>query len=236
MPQDSFDAINAPEFLAMLMEEGAVGQKAFARLVRVTHDRFLGFIRRQLSSPDECQEVLQEVYLAVHKGLAGFAGRSKLSTWMFSLAHHKICDRLGDRDRKHKELTEDRAAILSTEGISEGWDRISPWDAPSDRVSERNRAALLIAQAMDSLSKTARQVYHLRDVEGFSGEEVARMVGISEANARVQLHRARRQIVDWVQERMREKTCCGRCPSHSIPAIAPATCSTTIWKAPCPWW
>jgi RNA polymerase sigma-70 factor (ECF subfamily) len=204
-PPDPFDAVNAPEFLASLMTPGPEGRKAFARLVRVTHDRFLGFVRRQLASPEECQEVLQEVYLAVHKGLAGFAGRSKLTTWMYSLAHHKVCDRLGDRDRKHGELTEARASALSTEGASEGWDRISPWDAPSDRVSERNRAAGLIAKAVDTLPETARRVYQLRDVEGFSGEEVARLVGISEANVRVLLHRARRHIVDWVQERLGEK-------------------------------
>lgn len=204
-PSDTFDAINAPGFLAKLMMPGGEGQKAFSHLVRVTHDRFLGFIRRQLASQDECQEVLQEVYLAVHKGLAGFAGRSKLTTWMFSLAHHKICDRLGDRDRRHKELTDDRSARLSTEGAAEGWDRISPWDSPSDKVSERNRAADLIAQAIESLPESARQVYQLRDVEGLSGEEVAGMVGISEANVRVQLHRTRRHIVDWVQARLEGK-------------------------------
>lgn len=201
-PPDSFDAINAPEFLALLLAPGAEGQKAFSRLVRLTHDRFLGFIRRQLASRDECQEVLQEVYLAVHRGLPGFAGRSKLSTWMFSLAHHKICDRLGDRDRRHGELSEDSAAGLPA-GASEGWDRISPWDAPSDRVSERNRAAALIVRAIGTLPAAARRVYQLRDVEGLSGEEVAGMTGISEANVRVQLHRARRHIVDWVQEQLK---------------------------------
>lgn len=205
IPQDSFDAINAPEFLALLMAPGVDGQKAFSRLVRVTHDRFLGFIRRQLASQEECQEVLQEVYLAVHKGLAGFAGRSKLSTWMFSLAHHKICDRIGDKDRRHKEFTEDNSNALSTEGAAEGWDRISPWDSASDKVSERNRAAALIAMAIDTLPENARQVYHLRDVEDLSGEEVAVVLGISEANVRVQLHRARRHIVDWVKERLEGK-------------------------------
>lgn len=184
------------------MTPGTEGRKAFAFLVRATHDRFLGFIRRRLASQEECQEVLQEVYLAVHKGLAGFAGRSKLSTWMFSLAHNKICDRLGNKDRRHQELTEARAAILSTEGAAEGWDRISPWDAPADKVSRRDRAVELIARAVDSLPEAARQVYQLRDVEGFSGEETARLAGLSEANVRVQLHRARRHIVDWVQERL----------------------------------
>jgi RNA polymerase sigma-70 factor, ECF subfamily len=205
-PPDDFAAVNAPAFLAELLRPGLEGRKAFTRLVRATHHPFLGFIRRQLSSPEECQEVLQEVYLAVHKGLAGFQGKSKLTTWMFSLAHHKICDRLGDKDRGHREWNEERAAGLSTEGVSAGWDRLSPWDAPSDRVSERNRAADLIVKAVETLPEQARQVYHLRDVEGLPGEDVARMLGISDANVRVQLHRARRHIVDWVQAKLGVET------------------------------
>lgn len=200
-PPDAFDAINAPAFLAELLAPGPEGQKAFTRLVRATHDRFLGFIRRQLASQEESQEVLQEMYLAVHKGLSGFQGKSKLTTWMFSLAHHKICDRLGHKDRRHQELTEERAAGLSTEEAGEGWDRTA-WDAPPDRVSDRNRAAGLIVEALETLPPQARQVYHLRDVEGLPGEEVAKMLGMSDANVRVQLHRARRQIVDWVQARL----------------------------------
>jgi RNA polymerase sigma-70 factor, ECF subfamily len=201
-PVDAFEAINAPAFLAELLKPGPEGQKAFTRLVRATHDRFLGFIRRQLASQEECQEVLQEMFLAVHKGLSGFQGKSKLSTWMYSLAHHKICDRIGDKDRRHQVLGEERAAGLSTEGAAEGWDRISPWDAPTDRVSDRNRAADLIVKAVETLPEQARQVYHLRDVEGLPSEDVAKMLGMSDAHVRVQLHRARRHIVDWVQERL----------------------------------
>src|SRR5262245_40168105 len=119
---DGFEAINAPEFLARLLSPGLEGRKAFSELVRVTHDRFLGFIRRRLASPRECQEILQEVYLAVHKGLAGFERRSKLTTWMFGMAHNKVCDRLGDKDRRHTELTESRAELHSTEKAAEGWD------------------------------------------------------------------------------------------------------------------
>lgn len=198
-----FEEINSPEFLAMLRAAGPEGRRAFSRMVQGTHERFLGFIRRQLASQDECLEVLQEVYLAVHKGLPGFAGKSKFTTWMFSLAHHKICDRIGDRDRAHQELTESREAGLTTETEgSERWDGITAWDAAPDRLSARNAVEGLIGKAIEALPEQARQVYHLRDVEGLSGEETAEAVGITPENVRVQLHRARRQIVDWVQEKM----------------------------------
>ena len=196
-----FEAINAPEFLERLREPGAAGQRAYARLVRATHDKFLGFIRRQLPSQEECREVLQETYLAAYKGLAGFKGESKLTTWMFSLAHHKICDRIGDRDRGHAVLTGESADSLAAGGD----DRLSgatAWDAAPDRLSARNAVEALIGKAIEALPMPARQVYHLRDVEGLSGDETAAVTGMTPENVRVQLHRARRRIVDWVQEKM----------------------------------
>jgi RNA polymerase sigma-70 factor (ECF subfamily) len=201
-PALDFEAINDPEFLGRLREPGAAGQKAFGQLVRATHDKFLGFIRRQLSSPDECQEVLQETYLAVHKGLAGFKGDCKLTTWMFSLAHHKICDRFGDRNRAHQELTDSRADSLSTETTDDRLVGATAWDAPPDRISARNAVEALIGKAIEELPEQARQVYHLRDVEGLSGEEAAVVTGMTPENVRVQLHRARRKIVEWVQAKM----------------------------------
>lgn len=201
-PVLDFEAVNAPEFLGRLREPGASGQKAFGQLVRATHDKFLGFIRRQLASQEECQEVLQETYLAVHKGLAGFKGDSKLTTWMFSLAHHKICDRIADRNRSHLELTEHRESALSTEGADQKLAGATAWDTPPDRLSARNAVEGLIGKAIEALPEQARQVYHLRDVEGLSGEETAEVTGLTPDNVRVQLHRARRKIVDWVQEKL----------------------------------
>ena len=205
-PVPDFEEINSPEFLDMLLAQGPAGQRAFARLVQGTHEPFLGFIRRQLPSQDECLEVLQEVYLAVHKGLPRFEGKSKLTTWIFSLAHHKICDRIADRNRGHKELTESRQAALSTENTepaaSGRWDGITAWDAPPDRLSARNAVEGLIAKAVEALPEAARQVYQLRDVEDMSGEEAAEVLGITPDNVRVQLHRARKQIVEWVREKL----------------------------------
>lgn len=201
-----FEEINSPEFLEMLLAPGSAGQRAFTRMVQGTHDPFLGFIRRQLTSPDECLEVLQEVYLAVHKGLPRFEGKSKLTTWIFSLAHHKICDRIADRNRGHQELTASREAALSTENAEDAgtgkWDGITAWDAAPDRLSARNAVEGLIGKAIEALPEAARQVYHLRDVEGLSGDEAAEALGITPDNVRVQLHRARKRIVEWVREKM----------------------------------
>ncbi len=199
----TFEEVNAPEFLEKLLAKDTAGQRAFTALVRATHAAFLGFIQRQLSSQEECRDVLQDVYLAVHKGLPGFAGKSKLTTWMYSLAHYKICDRFSDRDRKHVELTEAQAESLSTETVAVNRsDPVSAWDAPPDRVLARNAVEALVGKAIEALPEKALQVYQLRDIEGRSGAEAAEILGITPENVRVHLHRARRQIVDWVQEKM----------------------------------
>jgi RNA polymerase sigma-70 factor (ECF subfamily) len=131
------------------------------------------------------------------------------------MAHHKICDRIGDRNRSHAELTEARAAALSTENGDDRLDGATAWDAAPDRLSARNAVEALIGKAVEALPEQARQIYHLRDVEGLSGEEAAAIAGLTPENVRVQLHRARRRIVEWVQEKM---AAAGSGPAQGAPA------------------
>jgi RNA polymerase sigma-70 factor, ECF subfamily len=199
----TFEEINDPEFLSLILSKNEMGQRAFTHLVLATHEPFLAFIGRQLRSREECHEVLQEVYMAVYKGLAGYAGKSKLTTWIYALAYHKICDRISKRDRKHIEQTQTRQDSLSTETNEFGsFADITSWDAAPDLILARNAIEKLIGKAIESLPQAIKKVYQLRDIEGFSGEEAGEILGITPENIRVQLHRARRQIVEWVQEKM----------------------------------
>lgn len=203
---DPFEEINSPEFLQALLGGGPAAQKAFARLFKHTHARLLAFIGRYLANLEECQEVLQETYLAVHRSLPKFERKSKLTTWMYSMAYHKICDRYSQKDRNHVELLDAFALLPATASeASSVFADISPWDATSDRVSEKRAVLELMQCAISLLSPVQREVYRLKDEEGLSGEEIASMLGIPAATVRVHLHRARGQIVQWVRERLGEK-------------------------------
>ncbi len=202
---DPFEMVNSPEFLEGLLAGGSGGQKAFAQLFRATQGRMFGFIRRHLGSPEECQEVLQETYLAVHRGLSRFERKSKLTTWMYGMAYHKICDRLSDKDRGHLELLEGHADTTATESNGSAvFSDISPWDSASDLVAEKRFLLDLLTQATARLPPALREVYRLRDEEGLSGEEIAEILKMPSATVRVHLHRARGQIVEWVRERLAE--------------------------------
>lgn len=219
----SFEEVNEAAFLARLRAGDAGARLAFSLLVRATHGRLLAYARRHLGDLEESQEVVQETFLAAHKGLDGFEGKSKLTTWLYSLAHFKICDRIAERTRARavfqdvqgrgdgsgssgsegsNEVDRFESAAAASAGAGEDWSRATVWDSAPDKVLARNRAERWIAAAVAALEPPGCDVYQLRDVEGLSGEEVAAMLGLSHAAVRVQLHRARAAIVAFVRARM----------------------------------
>lgn len=206
IPVDPFGDVNSKVFLETLLGGGPKSQKAFAELFRATHERILNYVRRYLGSVEDCQEVLQETYLAAHKGLSKFEGKSKLTTWIYSLAYHKTCDRLSEKDRGHLQFNEERMALATGESSpSVLFEDISPWDTASDAVAEKRHLEGLISQAIGCLPMALRHVYHLRDEEGLSGEEIAIMLGMPSSTVRVHLHRARSLVVQTVREKLAQK-------------------------------
>jgi len=205
----SFEDVNAAAFVARLRAGGEDGRRAFETLVRATHGRLSAFVRRHLGDADDAQEVVQEVFLAVHKGLPGFQGNSKLTTWMYSLAHFKVCDVIAARTRSRAVFQDARTETgeipdALQAAIVEPGVQSTDWDSPPDAVFVRRRVEGLMARAVALLKPPGCDVYRLRDVEGLSGEEVAEMLGLSHAAVRVQLHRARMEIVAWVRARLGE--------------------------------
>jgi RNA polymerase sigma-70 factor (ECF subfamily) len=169
----------------------------------------LAYVRRHLGNLDDAQEVVQEVFLAAHKGLSGFEGQSKLTTWMFTLAHYKVCDAIAGRTRSRTVFHDARdksgeipEGVVERSGLEESPSAATAWDSAPDKVYARQSAERLMAQAVALLKPPGCDVYRLRDVEGLSGEEVAKILGLSHAAVRVQLHRARTEIVAWVRARL----------------------------------
>ncbi len=206
-PPQPFDEVNQASFLESLRETGSVRQQAFKRLVEVTHGPLMNYIRKFISSHDEGQEVLQEVYLGVHKSLPRFEGKSKLTTWIYGLAHNKVCDRLGDKHRRMLELDESHPAPETPGSLDlADWDKSTPWELPPDKVVFQSALRTLIARSVALLPPSAFEIYFLRDIEGLSGEDVAEILGISPVAVRVRLHRSRQAIVDKVRDLMHGRT------------------------------
>jgi RNA polymerase sigma-70 factor, ECF subfamily len=181
---------------------------AFAGLVRRHHAAMVRFASVYVPSRAVAEEVVQETWLAVLGGLDRFEGRSSLKTWIFRILTHKALTRgarehrtvpfsaLFDPAKDEGEPAVDPERFFSARPQQPGeWtDPPRRWEgAPEERLLSRETLAR-VGAAIDALPPSQREVILLRDVEGWASSEVCNVLGITETNQRVLLHRARSKV------------------------------------------
>ncbi len=184
-PRDRAREINSPAFLKALLDGASAGERAFRDLMIHMHPLLSRYVARWLNDPEAVRDVLQETFLAVHRSLPRFEGKSRLTTWVYSLAHHKAMDRLSEKYRPGQTCD------FPMESGHED-------EAPDPRPDEAAHQSLLIARirsAAEAIPGIYRDAWRMRDMEGMSGEEAAEALGITATLVRVRLHRARSLIV-----------------------------------------
>jgi RNA polymerase sigma-70 factor (ECF subfamily) len=182
---------------------------AFVLLVERYQASMLRLARIYVHDPASAEDAVQEAWLGVLRGLARFEGRSSLKTWIFrillnlartSWARERRSvpfSRLADRDRGEPEPSVDPDRFLDALDPREPHHWAHPprrWrGTPEDWVLSREVQACL-KSAIEALPTSQREVITLRDVEGWSAEEVCNVLGVSGTNLRVLLHRARSRV------------------------------------------
>lgn len=150
------------------------------------------------------EEVVQDTWIAVLKGLDGFEGRSSFKTWIFTILTNRAKTRATRESRYvplnlSEELDDTKASLSlfkppNPVDAGEWLDAPHAWDViPETRFIGRETRDLIF-QTIESLPPNQQQVIRLRDIEGFAADEVCNMMQISESNQRVLLHRARGRV------------------------------------------
>jgi RNA polymerase sigma-70 factor, ECF subfamily len=179
-------------------------EKAFLVIVQRLHPSMLRVASAFVSSRAVAEEVVQETWLGVLKGLAQFEGRSSLRRWIFGILANCARSR-GVREARSVPLSslgreEDEGPAVDPSRFRPPDDSHWPghWSAPPVPWAEeqllRREAVEAAERAVESLPASQRAVITLRDVEGCDSKEVCETLGISEANQRVLLHRARSKV------------------------------------------
>jgi RNA polymerase sigma-70 factor, ECF subfamily len=191
---------------AQLLEELRSGDEAaFTALVREYQPSLVRVARMFVSSQAAAEEVAQETWLGVLNGLDRFEGRSSLRTWIFRILTN-IAKTRAVRDGRTLPFSALQDPARVPEAAVEADRFLDPehprwpghWAAkptswPEDAlVAAETRERL--AEAIEALPATQRAVISLRDVEGWSSEEVRNALDLSETNQRVLLHRARSKV------------------------------------------
>jgi RNA polymerase sigma-70 factor (ECF subfamily) len=181
-------------------------EAAFAELVRRHHAGLRRFARAYVASDAVAEEVVQEAWLAVVTGIDRFEGRSSLKTWLFSIVMN-IAKTRGTRERRSVPFStlaaEDDAPSPSVppERFQKPGDTWPghwatpprPWEDPERRLACLE-AREHLREALHRLPATQQTVVILRDVEGLEAEEVCGLLGLTEGNQRVLLHRGRARL------------------------------------------
>jgi RNA polymerase sigma-70 factor (ECF subfamily) len=182
-------------------------ERAFGALVDAYGPQMLRVAMVHTPSRAVAEEVVQEAWIGVLEGLPRFEGRSSLKTWIFRILVNRAITR-GTRERRSAPFS----TVWDTRGPAEpavdptrflddaaGWP--GHWSAPPtpwDEIPEQRLVSAetldVVRAAMATLPDGQRSVITLRDVEGWTSEEVCNALDITQTNQRVLLHRARSSV------------------------------------------
>jgi len=165
---------------------------AFATLVRQHGGRMLATARRLLRDDDEAEDAVQEAFVSAARAIDGFAGDSKLSTWLHRIVVNTALMRLRSRRRRREEPIDDLLPRFDADGHhAEG---VVGWETPSDVLLERRQTRAMVRRCIDELPERYRTVILLRDIEEMDTEETAHSIGSTPNAVKIRLHRARQAL------------------------------------------
>jgi RNA polymerase sigma-70 factor, ECF subfamily len=187
---------------ALVVALRAGDELAFASLVDRYYTTMLRVARMYVATKEAAEDVVQDTFLGVIRGIDRFEARSSLRTWMFRILVNRAKTR-GEREGRTRpfssfaaELEADEPSVDPERFIADGrWAGF--WGAPpsAEHLPEARtlaaEAGSLVLAAIERLPEAQRLVITLRDVKGLTAAEVCELMDITEVNQRVLLHRAR---------------------------------------------
>jgi RNA polymerase sigma-70 factor (ECF subfamily) len=177
---------------AVLVDRLQAGdERAFVELVQRYQRRLLLVAQAIVGSRAVAEEVTQDTWLAVMRGVERFEGRSTFRTWLFRVL----------LNRAHSAAEHEQRAGRPENHLEECFGRDGHWAVPpvawADEVEDQVEAARLaerVIALLPRLPSNQRRVVVLHDVERLPSEQIASLLGISEGNQRVLLHRGRARL------------------------------------------
>jgi RNA polymerase sigma-70 factor, ECF subfamily len=178
--------------------------KAFTELVRRYEDTVYRFSYKVCRDKEKASETMQDTFINVFRKLSSFDGKSKFSTWLFSIVTNNCL--MKHRRTKMSQLEDSLEEIeqKGTDGDQRETGRFARWDeTPADLLLDKELRESL-DDAVQQLPVLYRAVFIMRDVEGQSIEETARALKISVEATKSRLRRARAFLRDKLDAYMHQ--------------------------------
>ena len=190
--------VKEPEEDAMVEAAKNGDVEAFENLMEKYQKRVFNMAFRILSNYDDASETAQEVFIKIYRSLSGFRGDSSFSTWVYTITRNLCMDRLRKESRGGRVVYIDEIKDNEGEGIK--------MELPDNRESveetaEKNELKRIVWEAVGKLSAEHREVIVMRDMQGFTYEEIARMTGNREGTVKSRLNRARLALREILKDK-----------------------------------
>jgi len=167
----------SPEELVAQCQAGNV--EAFETLYHQHAARLYTLACRMAGSPEDGEDLLQEIFLQAYRKLGSFKGDAAIGTWLYRLALNHCLDYVRSRQAKMNKLTDTLDADSSIQPTARR-------DTPIARLD--------LERALERLPDGCREAFVLHDVEGFDHKEVGRLLGIAEGTSKSQVFKARMKL------------------------------------------
>lgn len=167
---------------------GAAPEASFAALYDGWFDEVSRWVRALGARPSECDDLVQDVFLVVHRRLESFDGQN-VAGWLYQIARHKVRDHRRLQWIKHLF---GRSSVPLTDAM------FQTEQGPLQEL-ETKRKRELLEQLLDTLSTDQRSAFVLFEIEGKSGEEIATLSGVSVNAVWARIHKARRKLQEQAE-------------------------------------
>ncbi len=176
-------------------------RKATERFVRENAPWMLRTARRILGDNEVAEDVVQMSFSNVFRNLQSFQGRSSLKTWIYRIVVNEALMELRKRKRRNEQSIDELLPFFDQNGcrIEVDW---ADFQTP-EFLLQRSETSGVVSKSIGQLPENYRIVLLLRDIEELSSSEVAEVLGLSEANVKVRLHRARAALKKLLEPLMR---------------------------------
>lgn len=172
---------------------------AYEELVEKYQKKMLNVAYRMVGSYEDACEIVQDVFVSAYKGIKGFEGKARFSTWLYAIVVNLSRNRLKQlKTLGHHEGLSMDDPVLTDEGSLHM--EIASGDPSVDKQLEQKELQRKVQDCVRALDEEYREVVVLRDINGFSYSEIQDMLRIPEGTVKSRLSRAREALKDCLKK------------------------------------
>lgn len=167
----------------------------FEELVKLTHRDVYTLALRIVGNREDAADVSQDTYIKLMKSIGSFRGDAKFSTWLYRVTSSVAISHLRKAARRRVDLSLDAEGVGEVQALSDTGAEV-----------ERHELKVQLDDALQALPFGYRAVVVMKDIYGFSLDEVGRQLGITEGAAKVRLFRARQRLKERLFDQVPRRT------------------------------